>query len=54
MEGSNEMTDKQAMMEGIKTRLDELNRLEEHTKDGPTLEYIQERKKALRQKLDTI
>lgn len=48
------MTDKQAEYERITTRLDELDRLEEATKDPATLDYIKERKKELRNRLDTL
>lgn len=48
------MTDKQAEYERITTRLDELDRLEEATKDPATIEYIKERKKELRSRLDTL
>lgn len=46
------MTDKQAERADILARLDELDRLALITTDRATLEYIAERKKALRAALD--
>lgn len=46
------MTDKQADKTEILARLDELDRMATHTTDRATLEYIAERKKALRIALD--
>jgi hypothetical protein len=51
MEGCN-MTDKQAERADILARLDELDRLATITTDRATLEYIAERKKALREALE--
>lgn len=49
-----EMTDKQAERINLTTRLDELDRLKENTTDKDTLDYIDERKKELRNRLDTL
>ena len=46
------MTDKQAERADNLARIDELDRMEANTTDRVTLEYIAERKKALRIALD--
>lgn len=48
------MTDKQAKRADLQARLDELNRVSENTNDSATMEWIEERKKALRTALDSI
>lgn len=48
------MTNEQAKRADILARIDELNRLEELTDDSKTKEMIAERKKALREALDSI
>ena len=48
------MTDKQAKRDELLTRIDELDRMTEHTNDPTILQYIAERKKALRDRLETL
>lgn len=48
------MTDKQSDKSDLLNRLDELDRMEAVTNDPATLEYITERKKALRIALDKL
>ena len=48
------MTDKQAARAEILTRIDELDRLAADMTDRATLEYIAERKKALRTALEKL
>lgn len=48
------MTDKQSDKTETLARIDELDRLEAITTDPATLEYITERKKALRTALDKL
>lgn len=49
-----EMTDKQADKVEILARLDELDRMTNRTTDRELLEYIAERKKALRTALESL
>lgn len=51
--GGDAMTDRQYQEDVLKTRIDELDRVLEHTTDKATIEYIEARKKELRTKLDT-
>lgn len=48
------MTDKQAKRVEVLTRIDELDQLESRTTDRGLLEYIAERKKALRETLNKL
>lgn len=48
------MTDKQAKRVEVLTRIDELDQLESRTTDRELLEYIAERKKALREALNKL
>lgn len=48
------MTNEQAKRADLLARLDELSRLEEATNDSKTKEVIAERKKVLRNALDSI
>lgn len=48
------MTDKQSKRVEVLTRIDELDQLESRTADRELLEYITERKKALRETLNKL
>lgn len=52
--GVDSMTDKQYEKDEIKTRLDELSRVMEVTQDQSTIQWIEARKKELRDRLDTL
>lgn len=52
--GADTMTDKQYEKDEIKTRLDELSRVMEVTTDQSTIQWIEARKKELRDRLDTL
>lgn len=48
------MTNEQAKRADLQARLDELDRVQEITTDSETLKWIAERKKVIRQALDSI
>lgn len=54
MEGPETMTDKQAKAYMILTQLATLDKVQEHTKDPETLEYIHQQKEELRKALETL
>ena len=52
--GDGAVTDRQYEKDEIKTRLDELSRVMEVTQDQSTIQWIEARKKELRDRLDTL
>jgi hypothetical protein len=54
MEGQEAMTDKQAKEYMILTQLATLDKVQDHTKDPETLEYIHQQKEELRKALETL